>query len=268
MNNGLLNYDSTFRIYEIPQCKINVTLPDISDVFASHAVSWNIMGREHPWWSVITHSEYMTPTRATKNKFYMSGKKHVEKVLQNLNRSSFETVLDFGCGLGRLAFNFASVSRKVYCVDQSSYHLKIAREQWLNRRLSTQGDINFVTSFTDILAAVKGQKVDMVHSTLVLQHMVAPLQTIFMQQFCDVLKIGGRGWIQIPIKTSSDSCNMEKSMKQGGMQMHWTSIKNIKYAFKTRGCDSIINFAQRKNQKDEYIGAAGTSVVVKFTKSR
>ena len=57
-------------------------------------------------------------------------------------------------------------------------------------------------------------------------------------------------------------------MKQGETQMHWTSTQNIKYALKTRGCDRIIKYAQSPKRKDEYIGTAGTSVVVEFTKLR
>ena len=55
---------------------------NISDVFASHVLAWNMMGREHPWWFVLAHSEYMTPNTAIKNKFYKSGKKQVKDVLQ------------------------------------------------------------------------------------------------------------------------------------------------------------------------------------------
>ena len=246
MNSGLLKHDGTFRVYDIPQCGMNITLPELSDVFASHAVEWNIMGRERPWWSVISHSEYMRPTTTQKNIFYKTGRTHVKKVMKNLDLTDLKlkNVLDFGCGLGRLAFNFAYLAQRVYCVDQSSYHLNIAREEWSRRRQPNQGVINFVTSFTDIPAAIKGQNMDMVHSTLVLQHMVAPLQTVFIQQLCDVLKIGGKGWIQIPTQLSSDTCNITKSMKKGGMQMHWTSSENIQHALKGRGCSSIVNYAR------------------------
>jgi|EP01047_Picozoa_sp_COSAG01_P042885 hypothetical protein len=46
--------------------------------------------------------------------------------------------------------------------------------------------------------ALSGWKFDVVHSVIVLQHMLPPLQQVYLEQMCDALRPGGHGWIQIP----------------------------------------------------------------------
>ena len=91
-------------------------------------------------------------------------------------------VLDFGCGLGRLAFAFANdLSAKVTWVDQSTHHLRIAEQEWKNRR--THGEIEFITSSPDLLASVGAERFDFFHSVLVLQHMVQHYKLFISNSF-------------------------------------------------------------------------------------
>ena len=62
------------------------TLPDVYEAFSAHALEWNLLGRDNPWWSVLTAGKYNrtaggdgVPQQAI-DEFYMSGRKHVEKV--------------------------------------------------------------------------------------------------------------------------------------------------------------------------------------------
>jgi len=122
-------------------------------------------------------------------------------------------VLDFGCGLGRLAFNFLRFATGVTCVDQSPFHLRQAAHEWKLRQeeYGSAGDIDFVLSSPDLLAAVNGRRFDFVHAVIVLQHMVPQLQAVYLEQFCDVLAPGGYGWLQIPIvqQKVDEACDME-----------------------------------------------------------
>ena len=36
---------------------------------------------------------------------------------------------------------------------------------------------------------------------IVMQHMIAPLQAVYLEQFCDILKPGGQMYIHTPTKT-------------------------------------------------------------------
>ena len=95
------------------------------------------------------------------------------KVLEQLGGVGIGgSVLDFGCGLGRLVYAFSELPavRKVTGVDQSVHHLQIARKQ--HRRAHPNAHAEFVLSSPDLLGALEGRMYDFVHSTMVLQHMV------------------------------------------------------------------------------------------------
>jgi len=150
-------------------------------------------------------------------------------------------VLDFGCGLGRLAFNFARFATSVTCVDQSPFHLRQAALEWQVRKqeYGRVGNIEFLLSSPDLLAAVNGRRFDFVHTVIVLQHMVPQLQAVYLEQFCDVLAPGGYGWLQIPIAKQKvdEACDMDRSIKTGGLQMHGTTAKHIVNHMSMRGCN-------------------------------
>ena len=63
-----------------------------------------------------------------------------------------------------------------------------------------------------------------------------------MQQMCDVLRVGGVGWLQVPWKVpaNKDSCDLEGSIGLGGMQMHATPMDAIRYAFQARNCNATV----------------------------
>jgi len=225
-------------------CGRDYTLPDLYPVFAAHAVEWSIMGRTEAWWSVLTSwPRTATVSPALKEKFYASGVTDVDEVLTELEglgrpRSSWKTrtVMDFGCGLGRIGFALAAHFQEVTCVDQSTYHLRTAAAEWTTRQKVSDAKVNLVVSSPDLLAAIGGKTFDFIHTQLVMQHMVSPLQTVYMAQFCDLLKPGGTTYIHIPTRTPRDSCDMEKSVKRGGMQMHGTPAADLQRIIEARGC--------------------------------
>jgi SAM-dependent methyltransferase len=118
----------------------------------------------------------------------------------------FGAVLDFGCGLGRLAFGFAPRASKVFCIDQSVHHLALAATEWAVRRPESieKERVMFVPSSPDLIAAVRGTLFDFVHSVIVMQHMVPALQAVYLEQFCDILKEGGTGCDGPPLFVNSD----------------------------------------------------------------
>lgn len=149
------------------------------------------------------------------------------------------SVLDFGCGLGRLSFAFAAVPEVGYvaCVDHSIHHLRIADKEYKRRQQPGWGTVETVLSSPDLLAAVAGRRFDFVYSLIVLQHMLPQLQQVYLEQFCDVLKPGGRALLQIPtLLPQPGNCDIEGSIQQGGLQMHFTSVECFGPMFNERGC--------------------------------
>jgi hypothetical protein len=85
--------------------------------------------------------------------------------------------------------------------------------------------------------------------------MVPPLQVAYLEQLCDALSEGGRGWIHIPthIEASyysgtllerlrgvvTDVCTEEYWLGHGGMQMHFTPAAHVSAALRSRGCEVL-----------------------------
>ena len=279
-------HDGALRVYAVEKCGYNVSIesiPNVYSAFAAHQVEWNYMGLHMPWWSVITGLP-KTADIPEKDKaaFYGAGEHHVDQVVKDMakwagsSKAGFreslagKRVLDFGCGLGRLAFAFANDLRAaVTCVDQSVHHLRLAKQEWTTKR-ARAGVVEFVVSSPDLLAPMLSRRFDFVHSVIAMQHMVPALQAVYLEQLCDLLVPGGTGWIQMTIRGDSNSvsgnngCDMGQSIAMGGMQMHSTPIDAIKRLLHFRGCRAEVH-----DVGHAYIGrGSGSAAVVKMRKQR
>jgi len=264
-------------------CQRMYTLSDVYPMFAAHAVEWNLMGKDNAWWSVLVAPEFKDqkdiPLDA-KMGFYKSGDQQVNAVVAALPPDAKRKyVLDFGCGLGRLAFPFSHHYDHVSCVDQSLYHLMQASDSWAKRDQlkndqnmtsypAADDAVSFFITSPDLIQSVKGRRYDLVHTVIVMQHMMPLLQQAFMEQFCDILNPDGYGWAQIPLWTSKqpkeEACDMELMARQGDMQMHWTPQNYIEDYMAKRGCEVTIKTLPYSN----YIGNNWKSGLVMFHKPK
>ena len=176
------------RRYSSYFCNENYTLPQLTQVFAAHAVEWSLMGKLSPWHSVLTTlphgAEY---NDSQKLQFYQSGAEHVDEVIHELETSDLlpssgqhyalrsMAVLDFGCGLGRLSFSFASLVRRVVCIDQSVTHLRRAQSETLRLNFTTASKISFTTASPDLLAALRGERSRLTHAHQTLRTFDTPI---------------------------------------------------------------------------------------------
>lgn len=291
---GMVDPDGAgYREYYVARCARNFSLFELFSTFAAHQQEWNSMGLIDPWYSVLTSVRRGSNiSEAQKLAFYESGVLHVTKVVQRQTMRSHRwrpsSVLDFGCGLGRLAFAFAhawpTVTR-VACVDQSASHLRTAAREWRKRRGNTTAELSFVQSTPDLLGALGGRRFDFVHSVLVLQHMMPPLQVAYLEQLCDALAPNGRGFVQLPsgdagcklyrypgvawsntwlFKREHDPCDFQASVRAGGMQMHYTPAEDAIRALRKRGCS-----AHAHDAGEQYTGGGKNchSAVLTFRKA-
>lgn len=151
---------------------------------------------------------------STKTRVFVTGALHAARVRKDLgeNLPKLGPALDFGCGIGRVAFNLVSLSKRVACVDHSERVLTAAKYEWSLRHGSQPLEaLRFVLATTDLLAAVQGRRFGLVHSVHTLQFMAPPLQSAYVEQLCDVLQPGGRGWLQLVIAFPSDPAPTEQT---------------------------------------------------------
>ena len=256
---------------EVPGCTPrSFGFGEVEAVFRAQQDVWEHLGSTNPFWSVLSGNEYdlgndISPETA--RDFYQTGEETVAALLARVallpglehlaNASELPhrgTVLDFGCGLGRLALAFAGRYERVLCVDHSSAHLQAAAQSidFLYPERATR--ILSLTSGPDLVTALRAYHAqvpeapptfELTVSLIALQHMVPQLQVVYLEQLCDVLTPGrGVGLIQF-LSFYEDSayvasdCDPQRAIDEPGMQLHWLPLSEVYVHLERRGCFAL-----------------------------
>jgi SAM-dependent methyltransferase len=156
---------------------------------------WTELGEQDPLWAV-----YVAPgTRGGRwdvEEFFATGRAEVDQSLQHLTSLGLVTgttdALDFGAGVGRLSNALAAHFDRVTGVDVSPTMLEQARR--LDR---SQGRITFHLNDKPHLGDFADESVDLVYSSLVLQHLPRDLAETYLREFVRLLRPGGVAVVQV-----------------------------------------------------------------------
>ncbi|HEX6884893.1 MAG TPA: class I SAM-dependent methyltransferase [Planctomycetota bacterium] len=211
---------------EPPQVvQVAVAPAERAELFRRVQAVWRALGETRPHWSVITHDEYGPENIArTEEAFYASGEHNVATLLRTLARNGIDparlrTVMDFGCGVGRLSVALARRFERVLSVDVSASHLTVAREA-----LARRGITNATTHQLETIEGLAGlPRCDLVYSLMVLQHNPPPVIHALLAGLLERLAPGGLAVIQLPTRLP-DSYRFEVGAYLAGggagMEMH------------------------------------------------
>jgi SAM-dependent methyltransferase len=163
-------------------------------------LAWEEWGRLEPYYSVLTQPQYRMSAldSEAKREFFVSGQHHAQGVLQNIRRQMTadftpRSVLDFGCGVGRLVIPFARIATEVVGLDVSPGMLREAEE---NCRLNGISNVKLLLS-DDSLSVVASQKFDLVHSSIVLQHIPTDRGKLIFRNLLECVAPGGVVAVQL-----------------------------------------------------------------------
>lgn len=156
---------------------------------------WSRLGAADPLWAV-----YVAPgTRRGRwdlEEFFATGHREVAAAFADMRRLGLRPgagrALDFGCGVGRLSAALAERFDEVIGVDIAPTMLAEARR--LDR---SGGRCRFVLNSAPDLAFVETGSVDVVYSSLVLQHLTPELSRQYVAEFARVLAPGGVAVFQV-----------------------------------------------------------------------
>lgn len=134
---------------------------------------WERWGASSPYYGVLSVEKFRNAQHSTtlQAEFFTSGEHHVASVMSRIETDLGRPlepvrVLDFGCGVGRLAIPFSTLVRDdVVAMDVSPSMLAEGMSNSIKRGIR---NIKFVRSDDD-LSLAPGQY-DIVHSYIVLQH--------------------------------------------------------------------------------------------------
>lgn len=161
--------------------------------------AWEEWGRRDPYFSVITHPKFRrnVMTEEARLEFLESGKQHVEYVMAMIRHyidPQFQprSILDFGCGVGRVVIPFASLAGRAVGMDVSVSMLAEARRNC--EELGVSG-IEWVES-DDQLSRL-AESFDLVHSFIVFQHIPPRRGRDIFRRLIEKINPGGVGAVQV-----------------------------------------------------------------------
>ena len=162
--------------------------------------AWERWAKTDPYYAVLTSDKYHADQmdERQRREFFTSGDEDVERILrvcqERFEGCEFGSVLDLGCGVGRLVIPFAKRFNAVVGVDVSPSMLEICRANCFEYGC---GNVELVLS-DDELSRVDGE-FDLVHSYIVLQHIVVPKGLKLIRSLMRKTKKAGILAIHVPI---------------------------------------------------------------------
>lgn len=161
---------------------------------------WQQVAMDEPYWGVISAEDFLKKklTSEAREQFFRSGEQYVTHLTALITRHldpgfKARRVLDFGCGVGRLAIPFArSAEVEAVGVDIAPAMLELCRE---NARAAGVGNLQAVQG-DDTLSAVTGQ-FNLVNTYIVLQHIDPSRGVGLIQQLLDFVEPGGIASLQL-----------------------------------------------------------------------
>ena len=181
---------------------------------------WEAYGKIDPYYGVLSDAKFKSSSlnSVQKDEFFETGQKHIDhviEVIQNKLEPDFSpgSVLDFGCGVGRLLVPLSSHAETVMGLDVSESMITEAK---INLKERGIGNVTCITDFNELDSAVT---FDFIHSVIVFQHIPVPKGEKLLQTLVKRLSIGGVAALHFTYHAESHS-----------RFVHWT-LKNIPFAW-------------------------------------
>lgn len=160
---------------------------------------WEAWGRDDPYFGVITDPRFRvgTMTEADRHDFFASGERHARHVMASIRRhvdALFEptSILDFGCGVGRVLIPFSRIAPDVTGLDVSPSMLAEAR-----RNCDAHGASAVQLAISDDSLSGVPRQFDLVHSFIVLQHLPSERSRDVFAALLARIAPGGAGAIHL-----------------------------------------------------------------------
>ncbi len=166
---------------------------------------WDELGERDPYYAVVTHDEFRRSNidADAKAEFFRMGREHLDEIWPEFEKAadgplSPKVAIDYGCGVGRVLLPLSERCERVMGVDISRSMLDEAL-----RNATSAGRDNINYQLADEFLASDGERYDLVHSFIVLQHVPPPLGCQIISNLTQRLREGGVGMIHVTYQNAA-----------------------------------------------------------------
>ena len=142
---------------------------------------------------------YHVTGKATEQQLRDFGLQDAEKIISKTKITRKDTVLEIGCGVGRLGYPISDFCRQWIGCDISSNMIAFAKE-----RMKEKSNVRFVELSGNDLQSIENGSVDVVYCSVVFMHLEEWDRYNYVKEAYRVLKKGGRIYI--------DNFNLDSDM--------------------------------------------------------
>ncbi|MBI1248045.1 methyltransferase domain-containing protein [bacterium] len=177
---------------------------------SSTDMAWRQWGDVDPYFAVVTDAKFLAENLndQARTDFFESGRENVSHVLAKCRQCIYadfspKRVLDYGCGVGRMALAFAQITEHVTGIDVSEGMLAEAQANAERFRIANVRWLKIEGSQLPIQKTF-----DLVHCYIVLQHIRPQIGLQLFQQLVQSIAPGGIGAIQMTYSRESFANNL------------------------------------------------------------
>ncbi len=167
--------------------------------------AWEEWGRQDPYFGVLTEPKYRKSvlTAEAKKEFFDVGQAHAEYLMHMIKQRidpvfQPQSILDFGCGVGRLVIPFARLAAEVVGMDVSSAMLLETK-----KNCDEQGIDNVQLFMSDDELSLLTRQFDLIHSYIVFQHISPDRGRRIFGNLLRHIRVGGVGAIHLTYSKSN-----------------------------------------------------------------
>ncbi len=171
-------------------------------LLASVEATWSQLGKEEPYWSVLTSDRYRSENFSqNEDKYWSTGIVDVRRMKAWLERNGVASTarqrcLEYGCGTGRVTHWLAREFRQVTGCDISQAHLDLAQRA-ISSRIEPSQEVDFF-HVRNLKSLDRLPEFEFLFSFIVLQHNPPPVITYILDKLLARLAEGGIAFFQLP----------------------------------------------------------------------
>ena len=201
------------------------------------------------YFSVLTNYSGLTDlSHEDRKKFLDTGQKSINEIVEifysHWTGTRKPDVMDFGCGVGRLALHAAPHANNIVLVDFSQSQLEEAQRNMVDFG-AFEADVIMIDNLGDLSTLPQS---DLVYSFITLQHNTPPVMEEITRKLLNALQPGGVAVLHIPLAFSNYSFDPYYYLQDDNagtcLEMHILPRNNLNQLAERSNCKIVASYGK------------------------